>query len=308
MNLFTESARGYLASVVEEKQVVVEGAVLSQALQGRATRFQSESATELAMEEAQQRVARTASSEADTLARQAATATHVWHQMAVEQAKAQKGEADRKVSELEKRARSIRAARLQGDIQASQQQIKDLQALAEAARADLVMPREHAEIQGALLRRALYHEEERLKGVLENLKKRAESRRLKKTEQTRFQEDGARDELNLAREEAQLQTAEDRRLTRLTALLKEDLLSSGDEGSEDALMRWESLARGYEAERNAFRSQRQTALGKAFELKADANKERLREVAAISLVFGTDDAHEGLSAFLEKRKPVFKGC
>jgi len=31
------------------------------------------------------------------------------------------------------------------------------------------------------------------------------------------------------------------------------------------------------------------------------------EMATISLVFETDDAHEGCSAFLEKRKPVFKG-
>lgn len=38
------------------------------------------------------------------------------------------------------------------------------------------------------------------------------------------------------------------------------------------------------------------------------NAALMHEAAAISLVFGTDDAHEGLSAFLEKRKPVFKGC
>jgi enoyl-CoA hydratase len=31
------------------------------------------------------------------------------------------------------------------------------------------------------------------------------------------------------------------------------------------------------------------------------------EMATISLVFETDDAHEGCSAFLDKRKPVFKG-
>ena len=31
------------------------------------------------------------------------------------------------------------------------------------------------------------------------------------------------------------------------------------------------------------------------------------ERATVSLVFQSDDAHEGCSAFLEKRKPVFKG-
>ena len=31
------------------------------------------------------------------------------------------------------------------------------------------------------------------------------------------------------------------------------------------------------------------------------------ECATISLVFDSDDAHEGCSAFLEKRKPVFQG-
>jgi enoyl-CoA hydratase len=32
------------------------------------------------------------------------------------------------------------------------------------------------------------------------------------------------------------------------------------------------------------------------------------EAATISLLFQTEDAHEGCSAFLEKRRPVFKGC
>ena len=31
------------------------------------------------------------------------------------------------------------------------------------------------------------------------------------------------------------------------------------------------------------------------------------ERATVSLVFQSDDAHEGCSAFIEKRKPVFKG-
>ncbi len=32
------------------------------------------------------------------------------------------------------------------------------------------------------------------------------------------------------------------------------------------------------------------------------------EAATISLVLDSDDAHEGCSAFLEKRKPIFRGC
>lgn len=278
MNSFADAARSYLASVAAEGQVVVEGAILSHALQERAARFQSEYETESAMEEAQLGIARTASAEADSLVRQAATATQVWHQKAVEQAKTRKGEADRTVGGLEKRARSIRAARLQGDIQASHKQIEDLQALADAARADLVIPREHAEVQGALLRRALFQEEERVKGVLQELKERATSRGLRKAEQTRLQEQAARDELTFAREEAQLKSAEDRRQARLTTLLREGLLSSDAEGSEDAVVRWDSLARGHEAERDAFSAQRKTVLGKAAELRVSANKERLREV------------------------------
>lgn len=31
------------------------------------------------------------------------------------------------------------------------------------------------------------------------------------------------------------------------------------------------------------------------------------EAATISLVFDSDDAHEGCSAFVEKRAPVFQG-
>jgi len=31
------------------------------------------------------------------------------------------------------------------------------------------------------------------------------------------------------------------------------------------------------------------------------------EAATISLVMDSDDAHEGCSAFLEKRKPIFTG-
>jgi enoyl-CoA hydratase len=31
------------------------------------------------------------------------------------------------------------------------------------------------------------------------------------------------------------------------------------------------------------------------------------EAATVSLVFDSDDAHEGCSAFIEKRKPTFKG-
>jgi enoyl-CoA hydratase len=32
------------------------------------------------------------------------------------------------------------------------------------------------------------------------------------------------------------------------------------------------------------------------------------EAATISLLLQTEDAHEGCSAFLEKRRPIFKGC
>jgi hypothetical protein len=276
MNAFADAARVYLASLAAEGNVLTEGALLSLALQQRAARFHAEFEVEAEIEATQRIIAGTASSEADSLARRVATVTHVWHQKNVEGAKTQKEGTDGEVARLEKRDRGIRAARLQRDIQASHQQIQDLQALADAARADLVMPRDHAEVQGALFRRALYDEETRARGVLENLKARAHSRTAKRLEQTRIQEQAARDELALAREEAQLKAAEDRRRSRLTTLISDGVLTSATEGSEDAVGRWNFAARGREAERNTFLSQRKTALANAAEFRANGNQERLR--------------------------------
>jgi hypothetical protein len=276
LSAFTTAARAYLAALADEGQVVVEGAVLSLALQARAAQFQSEFETESQMEEAQRSIARTASSQADSLARQSATATHVWHQKKVERAKTRKGEADGQIEQREKKERNVRAARLQRDIQSSQRQIDDLQALAEAASADLVMPREHAEIQGALFRRAIFQEEARVRGVLEDLAKRAKARESAKTKQTGLQEQASRDEFTLAKEEAQLKGAEERRAARLATLAGDGLLAFDGEGADDAIARWESTASSHEAQRSGLLAQRKTAMATAVERRSDANKERLR--------------------------------
>lgn len=293
LTTFADAARQYMEAVGTQRTMLISGAQLVQALQVRAADHRMTQAAELAFEKEQRTQAGDAVKDATLFLTDWITGTWVWHQKRVAQAKKRKDDADTCVSGMETQSKLLKAARLQQEIVGIDTRIQELDALAEAERAELKPARDHVEIQGALLRRALFTEESRLKDELAALEGRSKQREERKGTLRSQKVRADADELRLTREQTGLQTAENQRNARRLVLERDGLFAGTDESADVAIARHEAAASSYQRERDFHRAAQDTARAQAGQHRTDANDERVKAA-------GLDEQAKGLRTYIAR--------
>jgi hypothetical protein len=273
---FSDAAREYMEAVGTQKTMLISGAQLVKALQTRAFEHRKAQVAEVAFEKEQRNQAGAATRDGALFAAEWVTGTWVWHQKRTAQAKKHKDDADTLVSSLETQSKLLKAARLQQEILNMDVRIKELDTLATAEMTELKPARDHVEIQGALLRRALFIEESRLKDELAELDARSTWREERKTTLRSEKVKADADELRLTREQSELQTAENRRNARRLVLERDSVFANTDESADAAIERHEAGSQSHERERDYHLAAKDTARIQATQHRTDANVERVK--------------------------------
>lgn len=286
LTTFADAARQYMEAVGIQRTMLIHGAQLVQLLQARAVSYREAQATEVAFEKEQRNQADAAKKNGALFATEWITGTWVWHQKCVAQAKKFKDDTDALVFGLETRSKLLKAARLQQEILGMDVRIKELDALAEAEVAELKPALDHVEIQGALLRRALFTEESRLKDELAALDGRSKLREERKTMFRGQKMKADAEELRLTREQTELQTAENLRNARRLGLERDDVFVTADESSDEAIVRHEAASKSHQHERDLHLATRDIARTQAKQHRTDANEERIKAASTDEQVKG----------------------
>ena len=276
LNAFAEAAQLYLETLAAQRSMLIRGAQMVQALQARAVSLHLDHDREAEFEQTQRQLASAALADSAFHTKEQATVTWAWHQKRSAQAKARKEAADGRVRDLERDERLIRAARLQKEIVGIDEELKELDALAEAERANLKPTKDHVEIQGALLRRALFNEEQRLKAVLQMLDERATAREEARTTLRKQRMQAEADELRQVGERSKLQAAEDSYARRRQALEVDGTFLGPDETTAEALERLNSEAATAASERDLHRASQQRCAKEAREHRQITAAENIR--------------------------------
>jgi hypothetical protein len=276
LNAFAETARLYLETLAAQRSMLIRGAQMVQALQARGVSSCLDRDREVEFEQTQRRLASVALADSTLCTKEQATVTWAWHQKRCALANACKEVADRQVKQLEQNQRFIRAARLQKEILGVDEELRELDALAEAERANLKPTKDHVEIQGALLRRALFNEEQRLNVALRMLDARATAREEERTALRKERAQAEADELRQVGEHSKLQAAEDSYAHRRQALEVDRIFLASDETTAEALERLDDEAATAAYERDLHRASQQRCAAKAREHRQAAAAENVR--------------------------------
>ncbi|CAD7381856.1 coiled-coil domain-containing protein [Xanthomonas arboricola] len=276
LNAFADAAQLYLETLAAQRSMLVRGAQMVQALQARAVSLRLDHDQEAEFERIQREMASAAQADSTLHTKEQATVTWAWHQKRSAQAKACKEAADGRIKDLERDGQLIRAARLQKEIIGVDEEIKELDALAEAERANLKPTKDHAEIQGALLRRALFNEEQRLKTELQMLGQRATAREEARTNLRKQRDQAEADELRKVGERSKLQAAEEAYARRRGALEADKTFLAPEETTTEALERLDAKVETATAERDLHRASQQRCAREAREHRQTATAQSVR--------------------------------
>ena len=221
----------------QQGQVQLQGALTSVALQERQVAAAEAEKEHRQEEQLQQQIRQQADTAGGRLAREHATAWYVLHQKKQEMAKREREAADKQVQDLQDKERFARRGPPK-DILACEQRITDLEALAAAQAEGLKPIKDHAQVQGSLLRTALFLEETRLTELLQNLTTKQKVRNDRRITLGRARDDADRKERALTQEQSSLNGAETRRTQRLEVFVREGLIESVEKQASDAVVRW----------------------------------------------------------------------
>ncbi|AXE92702.1 hypothetical protein [Paraburkholderia terricola] len=282
LNAFAEAAHLYLETLAAQRSMLIRGAQMVLALQARAVSLCLDHDREVEFERTQRGLASVALGDSTSCIREQATLAWAWHQKRSALAKARKEAADGQVKHLERDERFIRAARLQKDIVGVDEELKELDALAEAERSNLEPTKDHVEIQGALLRRALFNEEQRLKVALQVLDERATAREEERTALRKQRTQAEADELCQVGERSKLQAAEESYTRRRQALEVDRTFLEPDETTAKALERLNIEAATAASERDLHRASQQRCAREAREHRQAAAAENVRAAGLAS--------------------------
>lgn len=276
LKAFAEAAHLYLEMLAAQRSMLIRGAQMVQALQARTVSLCLDHDREMEFAQTQRGLASAALADSMSCTKELATVTWAWHQKRIALAKARKEAADGQVKHLERDERFVRAARLQKEIVGVDEELKELDALTEAERANLKPTKDHVEIQGALLRRALFDEEQRLKITLQLLDEQATAREEERTALRKQRAQAEADELRQVGERSKLQAAEESYTRRRQTLEVDGTFLGPDETTAESLERLNAEAATAASERDLHRATQQRCAKEAREHRLVAAAENVR--------------------------------
>ena len=175
-----------------------------------------------------------------------------------EMAKREREAADKQVQDLQDKERFVRAAVLKRHpcLRAADHGPRS----SGSGQAEGLKPiKDHAQVQGSLLRTALFLEETRLTELLQNLTTKQKVRNDRRITLGRARDDADRKERALTQEQSSLNGAETRRTQRLEVFVREGLIESVEKQASDAVVRWGYAAAQHERDRESPRYASATA-------------------------------------------------
>lgn len=288
---FADAAGKYQQATAEQIGVLVEGARMVQALQLRAGERQAEQKRQSTYEQDQRSIAVTATHEATSHSNDELTLTSLSHVRAVNASRQAKTAAEGVEREAEAKVFHVRAARVRAELLAAQTRVGELETLAGLANEGLQPFREQVEMQGALLRMGLSHEERDLRARVNKI---IEDGREREAQVRQHRSDIAqvdRDQRVATQEQATLNAAEAGYERARARILEEELLASNEEATSDAMARWTNL----EAQ---LRSEKSTFVLEQARLEKVAKEWRERVVAESNAVGRLDEQMREQNAFI----------
>lgn len=280
LSSFAVAAKEYLVALGSQRARLVQGAQMVQALQGRAKDFREKHRQELGFEKDQREIAGSAAGRSATISKEMTTVEWAWHRKRTALAQLELDNASAAVKASEAKLRHIKAARLRAEIDAVDGRIAELETLIETEREEMKPAMDHAFIQGALLRRALFNEESRLKSELATLATRLEERNTRRGELRGTKTAAEADEQRLRGEQTRLQASEDRYVVRRGAMDADGTFIDVRETTAEALQRFSTLVANLQQQRDTHIASKNLCLGQAKERRKGAEVERLKEQAS----------------------------
>jgi hypothetical protein len=235
---FATAASTYQQATAEQIGVLVEGAQMAQALRVRSGERKAEQERQVAYEQDQRAVAKTAGQDATSYMNAAQTLTSLSHVRTVNATRQTKMDAESVVRDAELKVKHVRAARVRSELLAAQTRVGDLETLAGLANEGLQPFREQVEMQGALLRMSLSLEERDLRT---RVKKIEDDGRGREGQVHQLRADilqAERDQRAATQEQANLSAAEAGYERARAKILADHLVASSDEATSDAMARW----------------------------------------------------------------------
>lgn len=241
LSAFDDEAARLRMTEAQQLGVKLTGARLTVALQERSAERLGQQVEAEQYEADQRLLANGAAADYLMHLRRALTLASVWHKKRLSNASELTATAKAARKAAQDAVKHVKAARHQAEIQSFDYQIGELETKAEIARGDLHIYQETAEIQGALLRTALFDEQKRLSSQSEAL----DGQNTTRASQVKDLKDGyKRDEQQLKtlnKEHSDLTAKENTYASEQGRLVREGLLLDANEPALDASLRWSGL-------------------------------------------------------------------
>ncbi|WP_218511980.1 hypothetical protein [Variovorax sp. dw_308] len=270
LNVFSEAAQLYLKAEADQKELLIHGAQLYQALQLRAGQRRAEQAREIDFAKTQRSISEQASTGATASLKDSTTSLALYFEKSVAAAAERVKLAIQEVDRLETKIEHIRAARLQGEILGMNAEIEELEALAAAEEEGLKPAKDHVDIQGALLRRAIANEERRVKDEIATFDANSAVRQEELRGAATAKKHAERDELDFTKEQSGLRHAEDACTRRRQILVNQGRLESVEEPPESAVERWNETGRIVAGQLQELRESREAFAQQGRQYRIDA--------------------------------------
>lgn len=252
---FGELAHAYRMTMGDQMGLLVGGARFALALNERADIRRGKQQEELDYSQAQSAIALSAAADVLAYARQAASMTSLLHVRAVRRELARKDKAAKDVQAVEDDIKHVKAARLRGEIVAEEGRLRELEAQADLATQGLQPFRDQADMQGALLRVALYQQEQALRGDTERIERESNDRIKAVSDRRKALGEDEKQRQNLVTEQARLGQQELAFAREQARLVSAELLVDALEPSATALERWSTREQQARLEEAAYRTQ-----------------------------------------------------
>lgn len=238
LGAFSDAAASFRRARAEQADVLVDGARMTVALQTRAAARRQAQARQVEVEREQRQLCAEAAAEVLNHNQRAATLNSLWHTRQVADRRAARDVAAAAQTHADRTIQHVKAARLRGEISTAQARIDELEAQSAQKTEDLRPFRERVEIQGALLRRALYQDEQAQRERKTEIDAEMVGRSKGISVHRQTLTDGEHKRRALTGEQHELDAAERSYLRARGRLHAEGLLEDADETGASAITRW----------------------------------------------------------------------